>query len=169
MLVKLSFVLSNSVDITIGKKISKLLPNIESLTPPSHANPGKSNSSETAGVSPKAAILKKEGQRVQYVLSLDNNQLWERAHDPEVGLIVKVNQSHRLYKDIIEPYRENAPLIKTIDVLFFALARGEFSLIYKSEFDENIIEEIIDEYRERVGNDLSEIIKKLNIKNVFEG
>ena len=40
------------------------------------------------------------GQRVQYVETLDNNQLWERAHDSTYGLIVRVNQSHRFCQDI---------------------------------------------------------------------
>jgi hypothetical protein len=113
-------------------------------------------------------ILKSQGQRVQYVSSLDNNQLWERAHDADVGIIVKVNQSHRLYKELIETQQDNSYLIKTMDILFFALARGEYSLIYKSNYDTKLIEKIVDEYRERVGGDLSEIIKNLSIRNIFE-
>ena len=115
--------------------------------------------------SEESKALKTEGKRVQYVSSLSDNQLWERAHDADIGLIVKVNQSHRFYKEIIEPNRENPILIKAFDLLFFSLARGEWSLVYKSAFDEKAIEPIVDEYREIVGSELSEIIRKIDKKS----
>ena len=104
-----------------------------------------------------------EGERVLYVDTLDNNQLWERAHDPEHGLIVRVNRSHRFCRDILDTVHKNSNLLKIIDVLFFAIARGEYDLVYKSEHKEDIIEEIMTEYRERVGGTLSDIIRSLNL------
>ena len=104
-----------------------------------------------------------EGERVLYVDTLDNNQLWERAHDPEHGLIVRVNRSHRFCRDILDTVHKNNNLLKIIDVLFFAIARGEYDLVYKSEHKEDIIEEIMTEYRERVGGTLSDIIRSLNL------
>ena len=115
--------------------------------------------------SEESKALKTEGKRVQYVSNLSDNQLWERAHDADIGLIVKVNQSHRLYKEVIEPNRENPILIKALDLLFFSLARGEWSLVYKSTFNEKTIEPIVNEYRELVGSELSEIIRKLDKKS----
>ncbi|EJO89829.1 hypothetical protein MCOL_V206560 [Mycobacterium colombiense CECT 3035] len=67
--------------------------------------------------------LKKDGQRVQYVSALDNNQLWQRAHDPDLGIIVRVNSLHRFVRDLIESLPENAALAKIIDV--FSLASLE--------------------------------------------
>ena len=91
------------------------------------------------------------GHRVLYVDTLDNNQLWERAHDPTHGLIVRVNRSHSFCRDILDTVPENSNLLKVIDVLFFGIARGEYDLVYKSERDETQIEDIMTEYRERVG------------------
>ena len=104
-----------------------------------------------------------EGERVLYVDTLDNNQLWERAHDPEHGLIVRVNRSHRFCRDILDTVHKNSNLLKIIDVLFFAIARGEYDLVYRSEHNDDEIEEIMAEYRERVGGTLSDIIRSLNL------
>jgi hypothetical protein len=38
------------------------------------------------------SLLRTEAQRVQYVAMLPNNQLWERARDPELGIIVRGQQ-----------------------------------------------------------------------------
>ena len=103
------------------------------------------------------------GHRVLYVDTLDNNQLWERAHDPTHGLIVRINRSHSFCRDILDTVSKNSNLLKVIDVFFFAIARGEYDLVYKSEHDNNKIEEIMAEYRERVGGTLLDVIRKLNI------
>ncbi|MDE0299048.1 MAG: ATP-binding protein [Candidatus Poribacteria bacterium] len=102
------------------------------------------------------------GHRVLYVDTLDNDQLWERAHDPTHGLIVRVNKSHRFCQGILDAVYDNNNLLKVIDVLFFALARGEYDLVYKSEHDDDEIEAIMAEYRERVGETLSGMIRRLD-------
>ena len=107
--------------------------------------------------------VKETGDRVLYVDTLNNNQLWERAHDPMHGLIVRVNKSHRFYQDILALEHENSNLLKIIDVLFFSLARSEYDLVYKSEHDDGKIEKIMEEYRERVGGILSDVIRRLNL------
>jgi hypothetical protein len=98
---------------------------------------------------------------VQYVSTLPNNQLWERAHDPVHGLIVRVNTSHRFFREYIQPHLENVDLVEAHDLLFFALARGEYKTVYGSEQSEEIIEKIMDEYRDRVGNELSDFVRSL--------
>ena len=105
--------------------------------------------------------LEKQGQRVQYVDELDNNQAWERAHDPQEGLIVRVNKSHRIYRDVISVMSENSDLIRILDILFFSLAKGEFDTLYRGEFDAGIAEKILDEFREKVGGQLAEILRQL--------
>ena len=102
------------------------------------------------------------GQRVLYVNTLDNDQLWERAHDPEEGMIVRVNSSHRFCRDILNAVSDNSNLLKVTDVLFYSIARGEYDLVYKSEHDDDEIEKIMGEYRERVGRTLSDVIRRLN-------
>ena len=103
------------------------------------------------------------GHSVLYVDTLDNNQLWERAHDPTHGLIVRVNRSHSFCRNILDVVSDNSNLLKIVDILFFAIARGEYDLVYKSEHDEDEIEEIMTEYRERVGGMLLDIIRRINL------
>ncbi len=106
--------------------------------------------------------LKETGQRILYVDTLDKNQLWERAHDPTEGLVVRVNSSHRFCRDILDIVHDNINLLKVMDVLFYSIARGEYDLVYKSEQNDDEIEEIMTEYRERVGENLSDVIRRLN-------
>ncbi len=108
------------------------------------------------------------GQRVLYVNTLDNDQLWERAHHPEEGMIVKVNSSHRFCRDLLNAVHDNSNLLKVIDVLFYSIVKGEFDLVYKSEHDDSEIEEIMTEYRERVGETLSDVIRRLNLTDFWE-
>lgn len=106
--------------------------------------------------------LVKQGQRVQYVDELDNNQLWERALDAKEGLIVRVNKAHRLYRDIISIHSENSDLIKILDIFFFSLAKGEYDTLYSGEFETDLVEKVIGEYRIKVGGQFAEILRKLN-------
>lgn len=103
------------------------------------------------------------GYHVLYVETLENNQLWERAHDPTHGLIVRVNRSHSCCRNILDVVSDNSNLLKIIDVLFFAIAKGEYDLVHKSEHNDDEIEEIMTEYRERIGGTLLDIIRKLNL------
>jgi len=117
--------------------------------------------------SQEAQLLREEGQRYQYVDHLDNDQLWERAHDAECGLYVRINKRHRFFREVIQIQEENEGLAKALGVLFFGLARGEYSLVYKSETDHNLCENILQEFRERVGTELSEIVRYLDIIALF--
>ena len=107
--------------------------------------------------------LKETGQPVLYVDTLDNNQLWARAYDPAKGLIVRVNKSHRFCRDILDAVHDNSNLLKVMDVFFYSIVKGEFDLVYKSEKNDDEIEEIMTEYRERVGETLSDVIRRLNL------
>lgn len=111
--------------------------------------------------------VRDRAERVQYVDMLENNELWQRAHHPLHGLIVRVNRSHRMFREILEPQFGNAQLVQAFDLLFFALARGEYDLVYKSEEAEAKVEALVDEYRERVGSQLSEIVRQLEMDQLF--
>ena len=126
----------------------------------------KAIESSEASLEEKQKLIQ-SSERVQYVEGLPNNQLWQRALDPENGLIVRVNKSHRLIREVLESQTHNPQLVKVLDVIFFALARGEYSLVYKSDYDSQTVEKIITDYREYVGNDLSEIIKKLDVSSLI--
>ena len=108
-------------------------------------------------------LVQKTGHRVLYVDTLDNNQLWERAHDPEVGMIVRINRSHRFCREILDIAHDNSNLLKIIDILFFSMVRGEYDMVYKSDQNYIQIEDIMEEYRERVGETLSDVIRRLDL------
>jgi len=117
---------------------------------------------ERAGMkSEESELLRRQGRRVQYVEQLENNQLWEMAHDPDEGLIVRVNMSHRLYRDIISVQAENSDLIRVLDIFFFALARGEWETLYKGGLDIDYTARVLEEYRVRTGGELGEILRQL--------
>jgi len=131
--------------------------------------------------------LREQGERVQHVDTLDHNQLWERAHDPSEGLIVRINQSHRFYRELILGQQEKNPALSgALSVLLFALARGEYGLVCQFGVDSiadllpsgvvkslseqarnRLIEGIMQEYRERVGANLSEMIRRMDIAAAF--
>lgn len=105
--------------------------------------------------------LQETGERVQYVDYLENNQLWERAHDPQAGLIVRVNKAHRFFREVYGNLQDNADVVKVLDTFLYALARGEYSLVYKSEHDATIVEKVMQDYREYVGAEYSELLRRL--------
>jgi hypothetical protein len=115
----------------------------------------------------KAPIIE-GGERVQYVPSLLNNQLWERALDPENGLIVRVNQSHRFYRDVMELQHGNAPLLMVLDLMFFALALTEYKVVYNSDVDLKFIEKLMSEFRETAGNNISEAVRLIDLRTINE-
>lgn len=110
-------------------------------------------------------------EKVQYVDSLDNNQLWQRAHDPKLGMIVRVNRSHRLIREVVDIQSNNATLIKLLDTMFFGMAKGEYRFLYSSEHNISVekMEVILDDYREYVGSELSDLIKRIGAKNILNG
>ena len=76
---------------------------------------------------------------------------------------MRVNSSHRFCRDILNAVSDNSNLLKVTDVLFYSIARGEYDLVYKSKQNDDEIEEIMAEYRERVGETLSDVIRKLDL------
>lgn len=106
--------------------------------------------------------VRSKGERVQYVDHLDNDQLWERAHDPTHGLIVRVNRRHKFFREILVNYQDNHTLIKVLDFFFFSLARGDYDFVYKSSKDYDDAESSMQEYRERVGAQMSELIRLID-------
>ncbi|MBP3955359.1 ATP-binding protein [Gemmata sp. G18] len=145
----------------------------ESVAPPAEREKLKTRRTKAVGEKPttpeESTKLREQKQRVQWVDSLDNNQLWERAHDPEAGLIVRVNSSHRFARDMIAAVHGDANLLKVIDVLFYALARGEYGTVYKSDSDPKVIEKVMAEFRERVGGALSDLTRQLDISEFLGG
>jgi hypothetical protein len=145
----------------------------ESVAPPPEQDKLKKRREEAVAAKPatpeESTRLREQKQRVQWTDTLENNQLWERAHDPEAGLIVRVNSSHRFARDVVATVQGNADLLKVIDVFFFALARGEYDLVYKGEHEVKTIEKVMGEYRERVGGVLSDLFRQLDVSQFLGG
>lgn len=112
--------------------------------------------------------LEKKAERVQFVHSLPNNMLWERARHPSLGDIVRVNQSHRFIVELVDLMPRKAELIKVLDVLFFGLAKGESKVIYSPENKAEVVERVLSDYREQVGNALSELVRKIETSRLTE-
>ena len=140
-----------------------------SITPPDQRKELEERLAKAISAKPITPEIRQQvdetGDRVLYVDALSNNQLWERTHDPTRGLIVKINRSHSFCQDILDAVSENGNLLKVIDVLIYGLARGEYNLVYRSEHDEDEIEKIMDEYRERVGGIILEVIRSLDLND----
>ncbi len=109
----------------------------------------------------EAENLRTKSQRVQYVAVLNNDQLWERAHDASAGLIVRVNSAHRFVREVIDVAADDSALARSFDLLMFALARAEYSTVYKSEHDMELVETVLQEFRERLGGELSDILRQV--------
>ena len=145
----------------------------ETAAPPAEQDKLRQRREEATAEKPttpeESERLRAEKERVQWVDSLDNNQLWERAHDAEAGLIVRVNSSHRFSRDMLAAVQGDSNLLKVIDVVFFGLARGEYDLVYKGDHDVKLIERLMAEYRERVGGVLSDLIRQLDLSQFLTG
>jgi hypothetical protein len=113
--------------------------------------------------------LRDSSERVQYVDALDNNQLWQKVLTADGELMVRVNQSHRLYREVIDIIRDNSQLEMVLDVILFSLARAEYRLAYQSDFESKVIDKMMMEYRELVGDELSRILKKIDVSVITNG
>jgi hypothetical protein len=145
----------------------------ESVAPPDEQDKLKKRREEAITERPatpeESNRLREQKQRVQWVDTLENSQLWEQAHDPHAGLIVRVNCAHRFARDVLAAVQRNGDLLKVIDVFLYALARGEYDLVYKGEHDVKVIERMMGEYRERVGGVLSDVIRQLDVGQFLAG
>lgn len=113
--------------------------------------------------------LRDNSERVQYVDTLDNNQLWQKVLTADGELMVRVNQSHRLYREVIDIIRNNSQLEMVLDVILFSLARAEYRLAYDGNFESKVIDKMMAEYRELVGDELSRILKKIDVSVITNG
>lgn len=132
--------------------------------------------------------LREQGERVQPVAMLDNNQLWQRSHDPaDESVIARVNQSHRFYRQVVwGAQAENPALEGVLSLLLFALARGEYEYICQLGVDDiagllpagvasglseqdcmRLVEGLMRGFRERVGATLSEMVRRMDVDAVF--
>jgi hypothetical protein len=69
--------------------------------------------------------LRQRGQRVQFVPFLDDNVLWERAHDAELGTVVRVNRGHRFVRDVFGHFQNDALVMTVLKGTFLGLAQSE--------------------------------------------
>ena len=119
---------------------------------------------ETTPATPEEeSKLRERAERVQYVDSLPDNQLWQRALSADGSLIVRVNKSHRLIRDVVDVLHSNKQLVMTLDLFMFSLASAEYKLVYNGSYEERIIEKIMESFRGQVGDELSNVLRKMDL------
>jgi len=119
---------------------------------------------ETTPATPEEeSKLRERAERVQYVDSLPDNQLWQRALAADGSLIVRVNRSHRMIRDVVDVLHSNKQLVMTLDLFMFSLASAEYKLVYNGSYEERIIEKIMESFRGQVGDELSNVLRKMDL------
>jgi hypothetical protein len=111
--------------------------------------------------------LREKNERVQYHTSLPNNQLWQRVITPEGSIIVRVNQGHRFYVDLLNEISNNEISEMLIETFLYILATSEYKAIYSGKYEEKVYENIMTDFREIVGSNLSDYVKRLD-KSIFK-
>lgn len=87
--------------------------------------------------------LRERGQRVHFVDFLDDNVLWERAHDAELGTVVRLNRSHRFIRDVYGKFQNDPLVALVLHSIFYGLAHSEGHAIRS-------IQDVADEDLERL-------------------
>ncbi|MFD7896973.1 ATP-binding protein [Streptomyces sp. NPDC059743] len=91
---------------------------------------------------------RKQGAKVTLVDQLDDNALWERAHDATLGTVVRVNQSHRFMRMFSERFGNDADVVLLLHAIFLSLASAESGTVRnKQDLSDEIIEQVLTRYR----------------------
>jgi hypothetical protein len=106
------------------------------------------------------AEVRQSRRRVLYNASLPDNQLWCRQFHPELGSVAVVNSGHRFSREVL--CADDAPpaLRRAFEVLIFAAADAERQLMFESDSTEDA-QRVVDDYRARVGDVLSNLLRRL--------
>lgn len=103
----------------------------------------------------ESEAVEKSGKRVLFVPTLDDNVLWERAHDPELGVVVRINQSHRFVREVYGALQNDPNAVLVLHTLFLALANGESHAVRTiSRLSDEVLEDVFRELRYGVSSTL---------------
>jgi hypothetical protein len=112
-------------------------------------------------------VVLSENQRVLWEPTLPDNQLWCRRLDPVAGIVVVVNEGHRLVKEVLRSSSCPAESRALFEMLMFAMAQAEVSMLKTSPTAEMLstkqIDAVFDDYRITVGEKLSLIMRRVPI------
>lgn len=90
----------------------------------------------------------KNGERVHFVNSLDDNLAWERAYDPSVGTIVRLNRGHRFVRTIYDIFHDDARVVLLLHSLFLSHAVSEAHAIRNIQsLDDETLEAVFQRYK----------------------
>lgn len=93
--------------------------------------------------------VRQRGQRVQFVDVLDDNVLWERAHDAELGTVVRLNRSHRFIRDVYGRFQNDSLVALVLHSIFYGLAHSEGHAVRSiQEFPDEDLERLFLRFRE---------------------
>lgn len=109
--------------------------------------------------------VRQRGQRVHFVDHLDDNVLWERAHDAELGTVVRLNKSHRFVRDVYGYFQNDALVTVVLHSIFYGLAYSEgYAVRAIQNYSDEELEKLFLRFREiasqMFGRFASEAIEK---------
>lgn len=107
----------------------------------------------------EGAIERPGAGRVIFVPQLGNNVVWERAYDPALGVVVRLNSAHRFVREVRE--RLQGPQATfLIHVIFLALANGESHTIKSiSNLSTAKVEQVLSDLRNAVSSTLYHVMQ----------
>lgn len=99
----------------------------------------------------------KEHQRVLLEEFLLDNVVWERAYDPAIGTIVRLNGAHRFVRHAFQHYADNFGVTLVLNALFLCLARTESYAVTHMEQSEQELEKIFEKTRQIFSEEIAKI------------
>jgi len=87
-------------------------------------------------------------QRVLVEEFLLDNVVWERAYDPAIGTIVRLNGGHRFVRHVFQHYAQNLGVTLVLNAFFLCLARSESYAVTNMDKSAAELEEIFERMRQ---------------------
>jgi len=87
-------------------------------------------------------------QRVLVEEFLLDNVVWERAFDPAIGTIVRLNGNHRFVRHVFQHYAQSLGVTLVLNTFFLCLARSESYAITNMDQSAAELEEIFERMRQ---------------------
>ena len=114
-----------------------------------------------AGSENRGAVT--ESKRMKVVDSLKHNALWARYVHSEHGFQVRLNRSHGFYDRYLAATQGDPQMLFAVEATIYAVARAEFEMVYKSDFEDELAEKFCEEFRVRASEILADLTRKENL------
>ncbi len=99
------------------------------------------------------------GGRVLFVPILEDNVVWERAYDPALGVVARINANHRFIREIRARFKEPVASF-LLQAIFVSLANGEAHAVRSvNSIPMGEVDAVLSDLRESVSATLSKIMQ----------